>query len=259
MINGIGKNMNKVSEESLEFIRKGDNRKRLWKEFASGKTKEDEPFTYFMAGAPGSGKTEIVKNHFVDVFKNCVFADADEIRNFLPQYNGKNSHEVQKAASKGIDILYDGALKEGCNILIDGTFALDHHKCEENISRSLKRGRSVVIFYLYTNPRVAWTYAKEREYTEGRKIKMKTFIRAFYKSRENINKIKQKFGSEVYAVGMKSNYHKGIKEIKVDIQNVDEIQKVGYTRFSLWLRVLYANMLLKKERIIWILKKVLKK
>lgn len=254
--------MDKISKDALEFIKKGENRKKLWKKFANIEdyTKEREPFTYFMAGAPGSGKTEIVKRYLVKVFKNCILADADEIRNFLPQYTGSNSHKVQKAASKGIDILYDGALKYGFNILIDGTFSLNYAKCEENIARSLNRGRSVVIFYLYTHPRVAWTYAKKREYTEGRKITIRTFLKAFFKSRENINKIKEKFGRKVYVVGMKSSYKiKGVPEIKVNIRNVDEIQKIDYSYISLLARVIYANILLQKGRILWSIKRLTKK
>jgi len=148
--------MSNLSDDAYSFIKKGENKKKIWKKFAGDQYyKDNEPFTYFMAGAPGSGKTEIVRNYLADIFNNCIVADADEIRNLLPQYNGKNSHKVQRAASKGVDILYDGALKHGYNIIVDGTFALKYEKCEENIRRSLNKNRGVVIFYLYTNPRIA--------------------------------------------------------------------------------------------------------
>lgn len=145
----------------------------------------------------------------------------------------------------------DGALKYNYNILMDGTFALDYKKCRENINRSLNKGRGVAIFYLYTNPRIAWTYAKKREYRYGRKISMRTFIKAFFGCRENINNIKKEFGDTIYVVGMKSNYQKGIGEIKVNISNVDEIQKISYTYLSLLLRLIYANILLQRERFLW--------
>ena len=252
--------MGNISEEAYAYIKKGENKKKIWKKFAGNKyDKEQEPFTYFMAGAPGSGKTEIVRNHLSEVFNNCIIADADEIRNLLPQYNGKNAHKVQRAASKGVDVLYDGALKNGYNIIIDGTFALNYEKCEENIRRSINKGRGVAIFYLYTNPKVAWMYAKKREYTEGRKISMAAFIRSFFKSRENVNRIKRKFNNQVYVVGMKSNYRKGLAEIKVNIKNVDEIQKIEYSYISLFLRVMYGNILIQKERLLWTIKKITKK
>ncbi|HDZ85822.1 MAG TPA: hypothetical protein ENH35_04740 [Candidatus Moranbacteria bacterium] len=113
----------------------------------------------------------------------------------------------------------------------------------------------------YTHPRVAWTYAKKREYTEGRKISIRTFIRTFYKSRENVNRIKKKFGARVYVVGIRSNYRyrEGIGEVKVNINNVDEIQKIEYTYCSLFARAIYVNILLQGERVLWRIKRLLKK
>jgi predicted ABC-type ATPase len=213
-----------TSEDSMAFVKKGVNKKMIWKKFSNAcpNAKNATPFTYFMAGAPGSGKTEMIKNYLAEIFVDCMVADADEIRKLLPYYNGNNAHKVQRAASKGVDILYDGALKNKCNILVDGTFSLPYEKCRENVARSLKKGRGVAIFYLYTHPRVAWTYAKKREYTDGRKTKANFFLKAFYKSRENVDRIKKEFGKDVYVVGIKSNYGylKGIGEIKVNINNV---------------------------------------
>lgn len=95
-----------ISEAALLYIRKGENKKRLWKKYSANCNKTDTPFSYFMAGAPGSGKTEIVNNYFVEVFDNCVVADADEIRKLFPLYDGHNASSLQQAASKGMDILY---------------------------------------------------------------------------------------------------------------------------------------------------------
>lgn len=241
-----------VGEEALCYVRKGENRKKIWKEYSANCSKAESPFSYFMAGAPGSGKTEIVKGYFVDAFENCVIADADEIRKLLPNYNGKNASRLQKAASKGVDILYDNALRYGYNILVDGTFALRYEKCRKNIARSVKEERGVVIFYVYTNPKVAWGYAKKREYTEGRKIKILTFIRAFFDARNNINKIKSEFGDKVYVVGMINNYRKGFSDFKLDITRVDEIKKIEYSFLSLLLRIIRANIQLQLERaIVW--------
>lgn len=249
-----------LSLEAYNFIKKAENQKKLCQMFTGGKDliSERQSFTYFMAGAPGSGKTEIVKSFSTEIFNNCIIADADEIRKFLPQYTGDNSYKVQRAASKGMEILFNYALKKKLNILIDGTFA-NFEKSREDISRSLKRNRSVVIFYLYTNPRVAWSYAKKRQYVEGRKIGILVFIKAFFKCRENINKIKKEFGNQVYIVGMKSNYRKGVAEYKVNIKDVDEIQKIDYNYISLLVRVIYANILLQKERLFLWRKKKLKK
>jgi len=252
-----------TSDDAYDFIKKGANKRLVWKKFSAScdKKVEEKPFTYFMAGAPGSGKTELIKKHLAHILDNCIVADADEIRNLLPQYDGKNSHKVQRAASKGVDVLYDNSLKRKYNIIVDGTFSLSYKKCRENIARSLNKNRPVGIIYLYTDPKVAWTYAKKREYTEGRKIRIRTFVKSFFKSRDNINKIKNEFGKEVYISGIRSNYGNiGEKsEVRADIASVDEIKKIDYNYLSLWMIILYANILLQIDRLWKKIRKITKK
>lgn len=253
--------MKKLSEsdEAYEYVK--NNRQKIWSKFSDGSVykSQEAPFSFFMAGAPGSGKTEIVRNHFRQIFEDCVVADADEIRKIIPGYDGKNAHIFQHAVSKGVDILFDRALKKNFNIIVDGTFSLEYEKCRTNISRSIARRRPIVIFYVYTNPKVAWMYAKIREYTEGRKITIPVFVKSFFKCRENIDQIKGEFGEKVYLVGLISNYKKGVKETKVDMQRVDDIKKIGYSKFSLYLMVYSANLRLQRERILWKIKKLLGK
>ena len=61
--------------------------------------------------------------------------DADEIRAMCEGYTGCNAHIFQKAATKGVNILYDYALKNNLNVILDGTFA--YGSSLENIERSL--------------------------------------------------------------------------------------------------------------------------
>ncbi len=108
--------------------------------------------TIFMAGSPGAGKTEFSKRYQPALNKNddfiveflksenltpqdidCLFIriDVDEIRSFIPQYQKTdpisgtkgNSHVIQKAANKGLDILRDYCLKNEISFLHDGTFS----------------------------------------------------------------------------------------------------------------------------------------
>lgn len=82
-----------------------------------------KPTTVFMAGSPGAGKTEISKR-FISRFEHKpVRIDADEIRSICPGYTGQNANIFQKAASKGVHILYEYALKNDLNVILDGTFA----------------------------------------------------------------------------------------------------------------------------------------
>lgn len=80
------------------------------------------------------------------------------------QFTGTNSEIVQGASALGVGVekLYDSALKNKQNLILDGTFAA-YDKSFSNVQRSLKRGRVVEIFYLYQDPRIAWDFTKKRE------------------------------------------------------------------------------------------------
>ena len=90
------------SERARKFIR--DNEKLLISRFCN-KTEyppDDNPVSLFMAGAPGSGKTEFSKNlikFFEKMFRpaKIVRIDPDEIRDLLPEYKGNNSNLFQGA------------------------------------------------------------------------------------------------------------------------------------------------------------------
>lgn len=253
-----------VGKRAYDFIKKGKKKKQIWLKFSNSCTKVDpsqRPFTCFMAGAPGSGKTELIKNNLTEVFDNCVIADADEIRLLLPGYNGKNAYKFTRATSIGVGSLHDKALKNKFNLFVDGTFALHYDSCKDNIVQNINKDRDIAIFYLYTHPGVAWQYAKKRQYTEGRKVSIRFFIRSFFDARKNVNRIKEEFGDRVSLIGVKSNYGCSIGSdiVRVNIDSVDEIQKIEYTYFSLFLRIVYANILLQKQRFLWGIKKMTKK
>jgi hypothetical protein len=67
----------------------------------------------------------------------------------------------------------------------------------ENIERSLKHNRRVIIYYLFQDPTVAWKFTKIREEMEGRRVSKGVFIRAFFRARENVNEAKAHFGEKI--------------------------------------------------------------
>ena len=92
----------KVKEESILWVKR--NRKLICDKFANLEDypASNRPFSFFMAGSPGAGKTEFsisfIKNlERLDKKFKIVRIDADEIRNILPLYNHKNSSIVQPA------------------------------------------------------------------------------------------------------------------------------------------------------------------
>ena len=141
-----------ISLEAFDFVKK--NAKQIISKFAdlNEHSPSPKPFTIFMAGSPGAGKTEFSKSFNPDLFKysadqktKIVRIDADEIRNLIPQFNGHNSSVVQRAASKGVSILFDHTHHYNQNVILDGTFA-NYNISSENIKVAIKKTDQWVFF-----------------------------------------------------------------------------------------------------------------
>lgn len=141
----------KLSEEAFTWLK--GQKDLLVEKFASEikYVSNESPTTLFMAGSPGAGKTEVSKRLMEKFSEQPVRIDADEIRALCPGYNGSNAHVFQKAANKGVNILYDYILSKGLNTILDGTFA--YGGATDNVGRSLKKDRKVELFYIYQNPK----------------------------------------------------------------------------------------------------------
>lgn len=213
--------------------------------------------TIFMAGSPGAGKTEfsqkymplivndkydklikILKKEGIDIGPtNSLFVriDVDEIREFLPQYQKTNiedgikgnAHVVQGAANDGLDILRDYCLENEISFLHDGTFG-NYDTMEKIVKKSIKAGRDVQIYYLYLDPLTAWEFTKAREYLEGRNIIKEKFIEQYFKSRENVDKIKVKFGDKVKIHCILKNSKNEPIETAFNEQSVDRYLEIKY-------------------------------
>ena len=88
----------------------------------------------FMAGSPGAGKTEFVKElkeldkkRQLTSKESFGVIDPDALRDCLPGYTGDNSHLFQNAISIGVGVLFRSALKNSQNIIVDGTFSNHKH------------------------------------------------------------------------------------------------------------------------------------
>lgn len=198
----------------------------------------DNPSTYFMAGCPGAGKTEYSKEFISELIKNnpqrkIVRIDADEIRDKIPIYDRTNASEMQKAATIGVQKLFDHVQHHKQDVLLDSTFAV-YKYARDNIKRALARGREVGIFYIYQDPLVAWDFTKKGEKIEGRPIPKDFFIDAFFASRENVNKIKAEFRKKVELNLIKQKPDNlGVEKAHFNVDNVDRYLKVEYNFESL--------------------------
>lgn len=218
-----------VHTEAVKFIK--SHKKDLIELFASDKLypKENNPVSIFMAGSPGAGKTEFSKR-FLEVNKlNMVRIDADDVKEFIPQYDGKNSSYVQGASSLGVEKLYDYVLKTKKSTILDGTFAY-YEKAKKNIERSISHGRYVSIFYIYQDPFVAWKFTKAREALEGRKVPKNIFVNSLFQAKENVNKIKLEFGKDVHLTVIIKNFQNTTEETYLEVGNVDQYVTINYSK-----------------------------
>jgi len=223
-----------IEKQAKEWVKK--NKTFLISKFANlqefpGMT---NPFTIFMAGSPGAGKTEFSKSLIktYDPNTKIVRIDADEIRDLIPNYTGANAYKVQGAAAIGVEKLFDSVQKHGQNAIIDGTFS-DFNKGLDDIKRALKRNRKVGIFYIYQDPIIAWEFTKKREAVEGRHVSKGMFINSFFLARENVNKIKELLGDKIELHLVEKNYTNELENTKFNIDKVDNYLKLKYTKEDL--------------------------
>jgi Zeta toxin len=254
----------KIQEEAINYVNK--NKEKLVKKFILDK----RPFpidllTFFMAGAPGAGKTEFSKRYIQrwmeELFEKIkrdkkinkilsetganierydslfIRIDVDEIREFLPQYqktnvksktNG-NAHIIQKAANKGLDILRKYCLDNKISFLHDGTFG-NYGTLKKIIKKSLRKKRSVEIFYIYISPVSAWDFTQKRECVEGRNIRKDKFIEQFFNSMRNIEKVKEEFGKQVKIHCVIKNEANKVVKIRFNEPSVENFLELCYNK-----------------------------
>ena len=225
------------SDNAKRFIK--DNKKLLIEKFAKLESipAKDNPFSIFMAGSPGAGKTEFSESFikFNSPF-SVVRIDADEIKKIIPQYNGRNSDVVQGASALGVEKVYDFVLKNKQNVIVDGTFA-NYKISYKNVERSIKKNRIVAIFYIYQDPLIAWDLTKKREKLEGRYVPKEIFIKSFFDAKENVNKIKADFKNKIIIFLIQKNHSNGVQKTWFNIKDIDNHLKIDYTIESLRLKL----------------------
>lgn len=221
----------KLIEEAERYIK--EHKKMLIERFANPAKYEadDMRISLFMAGSPGAGKTEVSRRLAERFHTQPVIIDADEIRKMCPGYTGTNAHLFQRAATKGVHILYDYVLRCGLNAIIDGTFA--YANSMRNIERSITRGRKTELYFVYQDPVQAWEFTKKREALEQRRVSRETFIHAFVTCRKNVHAAKRTFGNALQLNLVIKNIDDGIEQFKLDITHLDDFVNRTYTENEL--------------------------
>lgn len=229
--------MSDISDKAIHYVK--SNRKLICNRFADPTTflPAGNPFTVFMAGEPGAGKTEFSRSYIKELKEKVpelmiVRVDPDDIREIFDEYTGNNSHEFQGACGLAVDYLFDHIQDKQINAVIDGTF-VDCNKQKKNIERALNRGRKVEIYFIYQNPLDAWTFTKMREVVEQRHVSKAVFIEAYLKSRENVNKMKKEFGSKIEVSLVTKDVNNMVEKTYFNIDNLDAHLPKWYNREDL--------------------------
>ena len=228
----------KISDEALEYVKR--HKKEIVAKFASPALfpPDEYPVSIFMAGSPGAGKTEYSRE-LVGIFfgdsagREVVRIDADEIREILPGYSGGNAHLFQPAVSVAVEKIHDGVLANKQNFILDTTLAFAPEKAQNNVLRSLEKGRVVFIFYIYQDPIIAWDFTQKREVKEGRRISRDVFIEQFFQARENVNMLKEHFGDSVKVYVVEKDFKNRVGRVWAGVDKIDNYIELSYTKEEL--------------------------
>lgn len=217
--------------EALDYIK--SHSQLVIDTFASQSIAVISPVSLFMAGSPGAGKTEVSRALMGQFTTLPIRIDADEIRALCPGYTGTNAHLFQKAATKGVNILYDFALHNNRHLILDGTFA--YGNAIQNIERSIKKGRTTELWFVYQDPLKAWEFTQARESTECRHVSRDIFISAFLRAQENTKSAKDTFGEQLVLNMLIKNVDNSNGKLYLNIQaaELDRFLGAPYTQDKL--------------------------
>ena len=224
-----------IQEAALAFARKNKKTIAKWHTDKTRFTPEDEPVSVFMAGSPGAGKTEASIELLANVEESgceILRIDPDELRHEFPNYTGDNSFLFQKGVSVLVEKIHDLALSQKQSFLLDGTLS-HYEKAEQNITRSLSKGRVVQLIYVYQEPQLAWEFVKAREAVEGRRINPEHFIEQYFAARRVVDRLKDKFGTDVRVDLLLKNTDNSNKLYKAGIDQIDNHIPEKYTTVDL--------------------------
>ena len=147
-----------------------------------------------MAGSPGAGKTETVRQ--LELRQKFVVLEADEIRLMNPLYRGTtgkgegNAHLIQKAVGIGLDYCRTYCIEHGIAFVQDAT--LSNSESRGLIRKLWHTGWRTNIIFVYQDPVQAWDFVVEREKKEGRGIPRERFAESFTDIVDNLRRVQEK-------------------------------------------------------------------
>ncbi|MGI2056486.1 zeta toxin family protein [Shewanella baltica] len=197
---------------------------------------EESPVSVFMAGSPGAGKTETARA-MIRAFANehgqgLVHIENDELRKEFEDYNGLNSPFFQRPATLLVEAIHDKAMKNGVSFILDSTLS-SFEKAKDNIERSLKKNRFVMVIFVYQAPEQAWQLVKAREKVEGRRVPESVFVEQFLESQRVVSELKRHFGDQIDITFIEKNIDGNNDKPHFNVTDIDALLRKKYNRESL--------------------------
>ena len=211
-------------------------KKKVAKKMVDHLPQEESAVSVFMAGSPGAGKTETARN-MIKTFRkeygvDLVHIENDELRKEFEDYDGINSPLFQKAATLLVEAIHDRALKRDVSFILDSTLS-NFEKAKDNIQRSLKRNRYVLIIFVYQEPEQAWCLVKAREIVEGRRVPEDVFVKQFMESQRVVSELKKFFKEHIDIMFIEKNMDGNNERPHFNVSDIDALLRKKYNRESL--------------------------
>lgn len=224
-----------IAEKALVFAKV--NAAKIINDLAGDKYEPESmtPISMFMAGHPGAGKTELARAFNLAVEDagrhRAVHIDPDEIRKLMPGYTGENAYLFQRPVSLIVDKIHDHVLLKKKNFILDGTFS-NINNCQNNIKRSIDKGRTVFIYYVFQDPTISWRVTKARQISTGRTIPKEAFIEQVYESIKCVDTVKKQWPQIYVGLIIKDAVEKKTNLIS-NVSDIESMINVGYTKQEL--------------------------
>ena len=208
-------------------------KKQLAKEMVDHLPQEESAVSVFMAGSPGAGKTETARN-MIKTFKNesgvdLVHIENDELRKEFEDYDGVNSPLFQRPATLLVEAIHDRALKRDVSFILDSTLS-SLEKAKDNIQRSLKHNRYILIIFVYQEPEQAWCLVKAREIVEGRRVPEEVFVNQFMESQRVVSELKKLFEDQIDIIFIEKNIDGKNERPHFNVTDIDALLRKKYNR-----------------------------
>lgn len=201
--------------------------------FFDGVSVSENKSATFIGGQPGAGKSRVTKLTIDSLdTKNAVIIDSDLIREKHPLHGEiaeKDIYNLDKECYKWGDMLFKDAIKEGKNIVFDGTLGGNLDRTLDKMAILKENEFKVNVNVLATNDAVSkigvtWRYEQQREQSgKGRNVDLGYHDQIYQRLPENIDLIIKSKYVEDFKIFSRDN---ATKQIILRPDNTYDAQKL---------------------------------